>query len=284
MTETRAGGDLEASWRRLVGTLRGVDGAVVAFSGGVDSSLLLLAAREALGDRVLAVTARSPTYPPDEADEARRIAALAGARHRFIDTEEMADPAFRGNPPTRCYACKRELFARLRGIAAEERLEAVLDGSNVDDEGDFRPGRRAAQEQGVRSPLLEAGLTKADVRALARARGLPNWDRPAQACLASRVPYGEELTPERLARVARAEAAVRALGFAVVRVRDHGRVARIEVAPGEVARLLESGVRERVVGALKDAGYTWVAADLEGYRVGAMNEGLGGKGSGGGER
>ena len=264
----------EDKYRRLLETLRSFDGVVVAYSGGVDSTLLLCAAQEALGDRVLAVTARSPTYTPGEEDCARRIAQDRGARHRVIETAELDDPEFRRNPPTRCFACKRELFARLQGIAREERFSQVLDGANADDERDYRPGSRAAREAGVRSPLLEVGLTKAEIRELAHARGLPNWDQPAQACLASRLPYGEEITRERLERIAKAETALRARGFSTLRVRDHGSVARIEVAPDDVSRLLDAGLRAAVVRDMKDAGYTYVALDLEGYRTGAMNETL----------
>ncbi len=265
----------EDKYRRLLESLRALDGAVVAYSGGVDSTLLLFAAHEALGARALAVTARSPTYTPDEEDCARRIAEGLGVRHRVIDTAELDDPEFRSNPPSRCFACKRELFARLSAIAEEERPARVLDGANADDERDYRPGRRAALEAGVSSPLLEAGLTKAEIRELAHARGLPNWDQPAQACLASRLPYGEEITRERLARIAKAEAALRARGFSTLRVRDHGSVARIEIDASDVARLLEPGLRAVVVRDVKDAGFTYVALDLEGYRTGAMNETLG---------
>jgi len=264
-----------AKYARLLELLRSYDGAVVAFSGGVDSTLLLAAAREALGERVVAVTARSATYTPGEEDCARRIAVQLGARLRIVETDELSDPEFRRNPPTRCFACKRELFARLRRIAEEERFGEVLEGSNVDDLRDYRPGRRAVQEAGARSPLLEAGLGKAEIRELARERGLPNWDQPAQACLASRVPYGEEITVERLQRIARAEAALRALGFSTLRVRDHGSVARIEVASDDVVRLLDAGLRAEVVRAVRDAGYAYVTVDLEGYRTGAMNEVLG---------
>jgi uncharacterized protein len=261
-----------ARWQRLLDELRRLPGAVVAFSGGVDSSVLLAAAHEALGDRVLAVTARSATYTPAEEHAARELAAQLGVRWRVVETDELSDPAFRANPPERCYLCKRELLTRLRAIAAEAGDAAVLEGSNVDDLGDVRPGRRAVQELGVRSPLLEAGLTKAQIRALARRRGLPNWDHPAAACLASRIPYGEPITVERLRRIGAAEQALRARGFVVVRVRDHGALARVEVGADELPRLLDPDLRSAVVADLKAAGYTWVAADLQGYRTGAMNE------------
>jgi uncharacterized protein len=262
----------ERKYARLVESLRGLRGAVVAFSGGVDSALLLRAAKDALADRVLAVTARSPTYTPGEERCARDVAAAIGARHEVIETDELADPEFRSNPPTRCFACKRELFAKLRALADGAGGWEVLEGANADDARDFRPGRRAAQEAHVRTPLADAGLGKDEIRTLARARGLPNWDAPAQACLASRLPYGEEITTERLARIARAEAALHAHGFAVARVRDHGTVARIEVAAADVPRLLDDALRAAVVREVKAVGYAYVALDLEGYRTGAMNE------------
>ena len=285
MTDPAPAVDAEtaARWARLLDELRKLPGAVVAFSGGVDSSLLLLAAREALRDRVLAVTARSATYTPLEEEAARELAARLGARWQAVDTDELSDPAFRANPPERCYLCKRELLTRLRAIAAQAGGAAVLEGSNVDDLGDYRPGRRAVEELGVRSPLLEAGLTKTQIRALARAHGLPNWDRPAAACLASRVPYGEELTVERLRRIGAAEQALRDRGFAVVRVRDHGAVARVELGTDELPRLLAAELRAGVVADLRAVGYTWVALDLEGYRTGGMNEGLGVGGRGPGK-
>ena len=262
----------EDKYARLLEQLRSLSGAVVAFSGGVDSTLLLRAALDALGDRVLAVTARSPTYTPGEETCARDIALQLGAKHRLIDTDELADPEFAKNPPTRCFACKRELFCKLRVLADEAGGWEVLEGANADDLHDYRPGRRAAQEAKVRSPLVEVELTKAEIRELAHARGLPNWDAPSQACLASRLPYGETITVERLERITRAEAALRAHGFTILRVRDHGNVARLEVAPADVPRLLDAELRAAVVRDVKAAGYTFVALDLEGYRTGAMNE------------
>jgi len=262
-----------ARWARLREVLRELPGAVIAFSGGVDSSLLLLAAREALGDRVLAVTARSPFQAADEIDAAREIAGRRGARWQLLPIDPLADPALRGNPPDRCYLCKRALLVRLRALAEAAGGVAVLEGSHADDLGQHRPGRRAVLELGVRSPLLEVGLTKLQVRALARAGGLAHWNRPAEACLATRVPFGEDLTVERLGRVEAAERAVRARGFVVVRVRDHGALARVEVGADELPRLLDPALRAAVAADLRAAGYAWVALDLDGYRSGSMEPG-----------
>lgn len=259
---------------RLKGHLAGLGGVLLAYSGGVDSSLLLAVAREALGKgRVLAVTACSATYPDHEREAAVALAKALDVRHRLIDTDELANADFRMNPPDRCYHCKRELFGKLAAMAAKEGL-TLVDGSNIDDDDDFRPGRRAAVEFGVRSPLLDLRLGKGAIRALARRRGLPNWNQPACACLASRLPYGEEITVERLARVAAAEAAVRALGFAVVRVRDHGHLARLELGADEIGRALDAGVRQRLAAACREQGFTYACLDLVGYRIGAMNETL----------
>ena len=249
-------------------------GAVVAFSGGVDSTLLLAAAGEAMGDAALAVTGRSPSVPADELRSARELAERIGARHRIVDTDEFADPQFRANPPDRCYHCKSTLFSTLREVARSEGLRHVVEGSNADDGEDYRPGSRAAGEQSIRSPLAEVGLTKDEIRELSRERDLPTWSKPAMACLASRVPYGTELTKEVMARIEAAERAVRDLGFEQLRVRDHGDLARVEVTPDEIARLAAPEVRLRAVAALQSAGYTYVALDLRGYRTGAMNEGL----------
>jgi uncharacterized protein len=267
-------GSVSSKYEALKEALRPLGGAVVAYSGGVDSTLLVAAAVDVLGERVLAVTARSATYPRSEAAAAAGIVSSLGARHRVIETEELSDPRFSSNPPDRCYHCKRDLLSRLLDVAREEGLEAVLEGSNTDDRGDHRPGLRAVAELGIRSPYIEAGLGKDDIRAIARELGLPNWDKPAMACLASRIPYGERITAGRLGRVERAEEALRALGLAHVRVRDHGTVARIEVDEPDFERLLDAAVRALVIEKLKDAGYSYVSLDLEGYRTGAMNETL----------
>jgi uncharacterized protein len=261
----------QGAFRRLIDLIGRTGGALVAFSGGVDSSLVLAAARQALGERVLAVTACSPTYPEHEKDQAAAIARRLGARHEFIQSDEFEDPSFRANPPNRCYYCKKELFLKLQAVAAAEGLPVIVDGSNADDEGDFRPGRNAAKELGVRSPLAELGFGKSLIRQMAKAQGLPNWDQPACACLASRIPYGQEITPLRLKRVAQAEAALRRLGFRTVRVRDHGTLARIEIPRDEIGRTLEPGIHQALIGACKQQGYVYVCLDLEGYRTGSMN-------------
>ncbi len=247
-------------------------GAVVAYSGGVDSSLLMAAAHAALGDRALAVTAYSPTYAPHEREAALALARSVGARHLVIESHELDNPCFQTNPANRCYYCKSELFRELRAIADREGLPVVLDGANADDRADYRPGRIAGRELGVRSPLLELGFDKETVRRLAREMGLPNWNLPAGACLASRIPYGETITPERLNRVAAAEAALRDLGFRVLRVRDHGNLARIELGRDEIEGALAAAARERIQAACAAAGYTFVCLDVAGYRTGAMNE------------
>jgi uncharacterized protein len=244
---------------------------VIGFSGGVDSTLLFAVARDVLGDRALAVTATSQTYPERELNEARELASIIGGRHLTIVSEELDIPEFRHNPRNRCYYCKKELFGKLIAIARQEGLAWVLDGTNVDDAGDHRPGRTAAEELQVRSPLEEAGFTKQDIRDLSQFMGLPTWDKPAFACLSSRFPYGTDITPERVGQVGRAEESLRGLGFRTLRVRYHGSVARIEL--GEVEFGMAVGnLRDDVVRRVKAAGFTYVALDLQGYRTGAMNE------------
>ena len=266
--------ELEEKWQELLETLRATGGALVAFSGGVDSALLLRAAHEALGDKVLAVIARSPSYPAREYRDAVRLAELIGAPHRTVETDEVADPEYRKNPPNRCFLCKSTLFRTLAAIAAEQKLPCVLEGSNADDHNDYRPGMRAARELGVRAPLQELGLGKAEIRELARRRGLPVWDKPSLACLSSRIPYGSGITPERLSRIDQAEEVLRQRGLRQVRVRDHGDVARIETDADGMSRLLEPALRSEISAELKRVGYRFVSLDLEGYRTGAMNEAL----------
>jgi len=244
---------------------------LVAFSGGVDSTLLLKVSHQVLGERVLAVTADSETIPPGELEEAMTLAASIGARHQIIRSEEMANPAFQENPRNRCYYCKEELYGKLTALAMAERIPFVIDGTNLDDLGDHRPGRQAAKEFQVRSPLVEANLTKAEIRYLSHRLGLPTWEKPAMACLSSRFPYGTPITVEGLRQVGAAEKAIHELGFRQVRVRHHNEIARIEVGQDELARLLDPRVRRQVVEAVKAAGYLYVAVDPEGYRSGSLN-------------
>jgi uncharacterized protein len=266
---------IDEKWDRLRSLLGELKLAVLAYSGGVDSSVLLRAASEVLGQGLIAVTAVSETYPPDELGPAKEYAASLGVRHRILPTDELVREEFSRNAPDRCYHCKQELFDKLRQIADTEGIPHVLDGSNVDDLKDHRPGRRAAAERSVRSPLAEAGLTKQDIRDLARRQGLPMWDKPSLACLSSRIPYGTRITSELLATIQSAEDIIRGLGVRQVRVRHHNDTARIEVGPEDLVRLAASGTRERVVAEFKELGYTYVCLDLEGYRTGSMNAVLG---------
>jgi pyridinium-3,5-biscarboxylic acid mononucleotide sulfurtransferase len=263
--------DLTFKLERLRVLLASMEGAVVAFSGGADSALVAAMAGRALGERALAVTAVSASLPPGEIGQARAFANRLGIRHRSVRTNELEREGYLANGPDRCYHCKAELYDVLRGVALEEGLQAVLSGANVDDLGDYRPGLTAAAEQGVRHPLVEAGFTKREVREASRSLGLPTWDKPASACLSSRIPHGVRITVEELSRVGRAERALKALGFRQVRVRVHGDVARIEVEPDELARLASEDLRGRAVEAMKALGYRFVTLDLEGFRSGSMN-------------
>jgi uncharacterized protein len=251
---------------------RAAERVVVAYSGGTDSTLVAAVAARTLGGRALAVTAVSPSLPPGEAEQARGVAARLGIPHRTVRTHEAEDPRYLANGPDRCYHCKTELYTVLRRIADEADGTAwVVSGANLDDLGDFRPGLRAAQEHGVRHPLVEVGFTKADVREAARRLELPTWDKPASACLSSRLAFGMMISVEELSRVGRAERLLKDLGFRQCRVRVHGELVRIEVETPDVPRLAEPGIRARVVEGLRSLGYRYVTLDLEGFRSGSMN-------------
>jgi uncharacterized protein len=256
----------------LAGRLRAAGRVVVAFSGGVDSSYLAFAAARALGGGALAVTAVSASYPEHHRRAAEEVVRRFAIPHRYVETNELANASYRANRPDRCYFCKSELFDVLARVRDELGFSAVAYGVNTDDRGDFRPGHRAADEHGVLSPFLDVGLSKAEIRALSRAVSLPTADLPASACLASRLPYGTEVTPERLRQVEQGEAALRALGFVQVRLRHHGAMARVEIAPDELARALDPETAQAIVAAVKPLGFRYVALDLEGYRTGALNE------------
>jgi uncharacterized protein len=265
---------LEAKLQRLRRSFRGMPTAIVAFSGGVDSSFVLRVAHDTMGERVLALTTTSPTMPDDDRINAIAIAQALGVRHLMIESNELEIAGYARNPVNRCYLCKHNLFAICEAKAKELGIETVLDGLNLDDLRDYRPGIRAAAEMRVRHPLVEAELTKAEIRALSRSLGLPTWDRPASPCLSSRFPYGTEITLEGLRKVERSEQVLHSLGFNVVRVRYHGEVARIELEPSEIGRMLDDTIRDAVDRQLREIGFRFVALDLKGFRSGSLNEGL----------
>lgn len=266
--------DLDGRARALKARLRELGSVLVAFSGGVDSAYLAWVAHAVLGDRALAVTAESASYPDHHRQLALQVAAAGGFQHEFVRTAELERPEYRANPVDRCFYCKDELYVTLTAMARARGLAAVVDGNNADDRGDYRPGRKAARAFGVLSPLDEAGLTKADIRALARAAGLPTWDEPASACLSSRIPYHSEVTSEKLRQIERAETAVCALGFRVVRVRHEADGARVEIGVEELPRALEPSTAARIIEVVTAAGYGHVAIDPKGYRTGSLNEGV----------
>jgi uncharacterized protein len=263
---------LDAKQSALEAELRSAGRVLIAYSGGVDSSYLAYLAARALGENALAVTAESPSYPDSHREMAERISADFAIPHRFVSTREMENPEYRANAPDRCYHCKTELFDVLDALRTELGFDAVAYGINTDDTGDFRPGHRAADEHSVLSPFLTAELAKSEIRELSRRAGLPTADLPASACLSSRLPYGTEVTPERLRQVELGEERLRELGYRQVRLRHHGAMARVEIAPDELPRALNPENARRIVAAIKPLGFRWVSLDLEGYRTGSLNE------------
>jgi uncharacterized protein len=263
---------LEQKRQKLFAVLKGLERVLVAYSGGTDSAYLAWAAAQALGDGALAVTADSPSIPESHKRDAAEYARICGFRHEFIPTYEFDNPDYAKNDPDRCYHCKDELFTRLEELARERGYRHIIYGVNCDDLGDYRPGQQAAKRHQVKAPLVEAGLSKAEIRELARLAGLPFWDRPASACLSSRIPYGTPVTAERVKTVERGEEAVRALGFRQFRVRYHGELVRLEFARDELGRALDLEMAARLVAIFKPLGFHYVTIDLEGYRQGSLNE------------
>lgn len=266
--------NLQEKYDELKQYIKSMESVAVAFSGGVDSTFLLKVAHEVLGDRAIAVTARSCSFPERELNEAVQFTRDNDIRHMIVDSEELDIEGFRENPVNRCYLCKHELFTKMKEIAAANGFCEVVEGSNMDDLGDYRPGLTAIEELGVKSPLRHAGLTKEEIRLLSRELGLPTWEKQSFACLSSRFPYGQSITPEKLKMVDEAEQLLLDLGFHQVRVRHHDTLARIEVAEDQLEKMMDKDIRERICARLKEIGFIYVALDLAGYRTGSMNETL----------